>query len=78
MSYLRNKMSDRCNILVMDKVLLMKTLSEGTRKRNIERLEEIGDIIPKMKKLVYDENYDENLNNLLRQVTVATAAEIND
>lgn len=78
MSHLRNKMSDRCNILVMDKVLLMKTLSEGTRKRNIERLEEIGDIIPKMKKLVYDENYDENLNNLLRQVTVATAAEIND
>lgn len=78
MSHLRNKMSDRCNILVMDKVLLMKTLSEGTRKRNIERLEEIGDIIPKMKKLVYDENYDENLNNPLRQVTVATAAEIND
>lgn len=78
MSHLRNKMSDRCNILVMDKVLLMKTLSEGTRKRNIERLEEIGDIIPKMKKLVYDENYDENLNNLLCQVTVATAAEIND
>lgn len=78
MSHLRNKMSDRCNILVMDKVLLMKTLSEGTRKRNIERLEEIGDIIPKMKKLVYDENYDENLNNLLRQVTVATASEIND
>lgn len=77
MSHLRNKMSDRCNILVMDKVLLMKT-SEGTRKRNIERLEEIGDIIPKMKKLVYDENYDENLNNPLRQVTVATAAEIND
>ena len=47
MSHLRNKMSDRCNILVMDKVLLMKTLSEGTRKRNIERLEEIGDIILK-------------------------------
>lgn len=70
MSHLRNKMSDRCNILVMDKVLLMKTLSEGTRKRNIERLEEIGDIITKMKKLVYDENYDENLNNLLRQVTL--------
>ena len=46
MSHLRNKMSDRCNILVMDKVLLMKT-SEGTRKRNIERLEEIGDIIQK-------------------------------
>ena len=47
MSHLRNKMSDRCNILVMDKVLLMKTLSEGTRKRNIERLEEIGDIMQK-------------------------------
>ena len=52
----------------------MKTLTEATKKRNLERLEEIGDIIPKMKKLVYDEN----LNNLLRQVTVATAAEIND
>lgn len=56
----------------------MKTLTEATKKRNLERLEEIGDRIPKMKKLVYDENYDENLNNLLRQVTVATAAEIND
>ena len=48
-------MSHLCNILVMNKVVLMKT-SERTRKRNLERLEEIGDIIRKRQKVLFDEN----------------------
>lgn len=60
------------------KVLLMKTLSEATRNRNLERVEEIGGVIPKMKNFVYDENDDGNLNSFLYQVTVATVAGIHN
>ena len=42
-----------CYVSVIDKVLLAKTLSEAIRKRNLEKLEEIGDITPKKKKPVY-------------------------
>ena len=64
---------DLCYVSVIDKVLLAKTLSEAIRKRNLEKVEEIGDITPKKKKPVYGLD----LNYLLCQVLVATAAEIN-
>ena len=49
----------------MDKILLMKTLPKAIRSRNLERLEEIGDIMPKMRMFLYDENDDEDLNDLI-------------
>ena len=49
----------------MDKILLMKTLPKATRSRNLERLEEIGDIMPEMRMFLYDENDDEDLNDLI-------------
>lgn len=55
--------------------LLMKMLSEAVRKKTLEK---IGDIIQKRKRLLYDENDNQNLNNLVCQVLVVKVAEVHD